>query len=186
MAQERLPLRQTILRLYNGGMSPKFEHVRHKPPTPLQQARPFIIACPPLRSQVNLSRIVRLAGCCGVDRIIVCGSAKVDPKIARDGADSVQIESRRSLPPILKKLSQDGYQIVGLEQTNRSENLHEYRFPHRCVLVLGSERNGITEDVLECLDQTIEIPVWGLPYSYNVATATTMAVYEYCRQFPNG
>jgi len=28
----------------------------------------------------------------------------------------------------------------------------------------------------------IEIPVFGLPYSYNVATATALALYEYCRQ----
>ena len=145
-----------------------------------------MIACPPLRSHVNLSRIVRLAGCCGIDRVIVCGNAKVDPKIARDGADSVQLEARRSLPPVLRKLSQEGYHLVGLEQTNRSQNLHEFKFQHKTCLVIGSERQGITEDVLECLDETIEIPVWGLPYSYNVATATTMAIYEYCRQFPEG
>lgn len=167
-------------------MTPRFEHVRHKPPTTLDRPRPLVIACPALRSQVNLSRMVRLAGCCGVQRFIVCGSGKVDPKIARDGAETVQIETRRSLPPVLKKLSQEGYQLIGLEQTNRSQNLHHFQFPHKTVLVLGSERQGITEDVLECLDETIEIPVWGLPYSYNVATATTMAVYEYCRQYPTG
>ncbi len=36
------------------------------------------------------------------------------------------------------------------------------------------------------LDDVVEIPVWGMPYSYNVATATTMAIYEYCKQFPMG
>jgi hypothetical protein len=25
-----------------------------------------------------------------------------------------------------------------------------------------------------------------MPYSYNVATATVMAMYEYCRQYPDG
>jgi len=25
-----------------------------------------------------------------------------------------------------------------------------------------------------------------MPYSYNVATATSMALYEYCRQYPAG
>jgi tRNA G18 (ribose-2'-O)-methylase SpoU len=52
--------------------------------------------------------------------------------------------------------------------------------------VIGNERAGITEDVLTMLDRVVEIPVWGLPYSYNVATATTMALYEYCKQFPTG
>ena len=36
------------------------------------------------------------------------------------------------------------------------------------------------------LDDVVEIPVWGMPYSYNVATATAMALYEYCRQYPAG
>jgi len=40
--------------------------------------------------------------------------------------------------------------------------------------------------LLELMDEVVEIPVYGLPMSYNVATATAMAVYEYCRQFPNG
>ena len=41
-------------------------------------------------------------------------------------------------------------------------------------------------DFLKLLDDVVEIPVWGMPYSYNVATATTMALYEYCRQYPAG
>jgi tRNA G18 (ribose-2'-O)-methylase SpoU len=40
--------------------------------------------------------------------------------------------------------------------------------------------------LLPLLDKVVEIPVYGLPHSYNVATATTMALYEYCRQFPRG
>lgn len=118
--------------------------------------------------------------------MIVCGSGRVDPKIARDGADTVTLEVRRSLPPVLRKLAAEGFRLVGLEQTTGSQNLHHYSYAHQTVLVLGSERQGISQDVLDCLHDTIEIPVWGLPYSYNVATATTMAVYEYCRQFPNG
>ena len=39
---------------------------------------------------------------------------------------------------------------------------------------------------LNLLDDVVEIPVWGLPYSHNVATAAAMALYEYCRQFPDG
>lgn len=170
-----------------GGRSPEdLEHVRYKPPTRLLQPRPLIVACPQLNSNVNLSRIVRLLGCCGVTRLIVHGRNKVDAKIARDAADTVQLEVRNSLPPVLKRLADEGYRIVGLEQTNRSQDLTHYAFQRPTVLVLGSEKQGITPDVLACLDETVEIPVWGLPYSYNVATAATIAVFEYCRQFPTG
>ena len=60
------------------------------------------------------------------------------------------------------------------------------QFARRTALVIGNERTGLTDDILAQLDDVVEIPVWGMPYSYNVATATTMALYEYCRQFPSG
>ena len=164
----------------------RFVHQRHKAPTELGRPRELIVACPPLRSNVNLSRIVRAASCCGVRRIIVTGRAKVDPKIARDGAEQVTLEMRRSLAPVLRKLQDDAYCLIGLEQTTESDNLHTFSFPRRSVLVLGHERHGIADDVLAILDAAVEIPVYGLPYSYNVATATAMALYEYCRQYPAG
>lgn len=164
----------------------EFVHQRHKPLSPLDQPRELLLACPPLRSNINLSRIIRAAGCCGVTKVIACGTAKVVRKIARDGADQVELEVHRTLPPVLKELKKEGYQLVGLEQTSNSQNLHEFHFQRRTALVIGHEREGLTEDVLALVDHTVEIPVWGLPYSYNAATATVMAMYEYCRQFPRG
>jgi tRNA G18 (ribose-2'-O)-methylase SpoU len=163
----------------------RFEQVRHRPATPLESPRELVVACAPLRSNVNLSTIARTAGCCGVSRMIVCGHARIDRTIARDGAEAVQLEVRHSLPPALRRLRDEGYRLVGLEQTTNSHNLHTYRFDRRTALVIGNERAGLSEAELGLMDDCIEIPVWGLPYSYNVATATAMALYEYCRQFPS-
>ncbi|HZC70466.1 MAG TPA: RNA methyltransferase [Jatrophihabitans sp.] len=162
-----------------------FEQVRHQSPTPLTQPRELVVACAPMRSNVNLSTIVRTAGCCGVQRMIVCGTARIDRTIARDGADAVQLEIRNSLPPALRRLRADGYRLVGLEQTTDSTSLHTYAFRRRTALVIGNERAGLSEAELALLDDCVEIPVWGLPYSYNVATATAMALYEYCKQYPD-
>lgn len=164
----------------------EFVHERHKAPHPLEMSRDLVLACPQLRSNVNLSRIVRVAGCCGVTRMIVCGNAKVDAKIARNATEQVELTFRRSLGPALKSLKTDGYRLIGLEQTSNSTSLHEFVFPRRAVLVIGHERLGLTEEILAMLDDVVEIPVYGLPHSYNVATATTMALYEYCRQYPDG
>lgn len=163
---------------------PEFIHQRHKPPTALERPRDLVLVCAPLRSNVNLSRIVRTASCCGVSRLIACGAAKVDQKISRVAPEDFQVELRRSLPPVLKSLRVDGFHLVGLEQTTNSHNLHEFKFVRKTAIVVGNERLGLTEDALALLDSVVEIPVYGLPYSYNVATAATMALYEYCRQFP--
>ncbi|MGL4511548.1 MAG: TrmH family RNA methyltransferase [Lacipirellulaceae bacterium] len=163
-----------------------FEHVRHRPPRTLQRERELVLACVPLRSKVNLSRIARCAGCCAVPRIVAAAPARLDPEIARDAVQSVKLDVRRSLAPALKELRAEGYRIVGLEQTTESHDLHHYRFERRTALVIGNERGGLDDEILALCDDTVEVPVWGLPHSYNVATATVMALYEYCRQFPDG
>ncbi len=159
-----------------------FTHQRHKPPSVLPPDCELVLACPALRSNVNLSRIVCAASCCGVRRMIVCGPHRIDAKIARDGAQQIVIESRRSLLPALKRLRDERFQLVGLEQTTNSHWLPEFTFPPRTALVIGHERLGLEPAVLAVLDAVVEIPVFGLPHSFNVATATAMTLYEYCRQ----
>lgn len=163
-----------------------FEHQRKKPGTPLTRPRELVVACVPMRSNVNISQIARTASACAIDRMILCGNARLIDKIARDGSESLTIELRRTLAPVLRRLSADGYRLVGLEQATHSQSLHAYRFERRTALVVGNERLGISPQILEMLDDVVEIPVWGLPHSYNAATAANMALYEYCRQFPSG
>jgi tRNA G18 (ribose-2'-O)-methylase SpoU len=163
-----------------------FLQERHKPPTPLQRPRELIVALPPMRSNVNLSRIVRAAGCCGAQKIVCCGNAKVIGKIARDAEEGLPIEVHRTLPPVLKKLRDEGFQLIGLEQTGNSESIYDFHFPRKTVLVVGNERLGIEEEVLRYLDAVVEIPVYGRPYAHNAATAAAMALYEFCRQYPEG
>jgi tRNA G18 (ribose-2'-O)-methylase SpoU len=163
-----------------------FMQKRHEPPTALDRPRELIVACPPMRSNVNLSRIVRAAGCCGVQRMICCGTAKLIEKIARDAEAVLDLQRHRTLSPVLRRLRSESYQLVGLEQTTGSECLYDFAFNRRTVLVVGNERLGIEPDVLVLLDHTVEIPVFGSPLSYNAATAAAMALYEYCRQYPRG
>ena len=163
-----------------------FEHERHKPPSALVRPRELVVAVPPMRSSVNLSRIVRVAGCFGIGRIVAAGGGKVDKKIARDGIEHVTIETHRTLAPVLRKLRSEGYRVVGLEQATGSKLIYEYEFDRKSVLVIGHERHGITPEELAELDDVIEIPVHGRPFSHNAATSAAMAIYEYCRQFPTG
>jgi tRNA G18 (ribose-2'-O)-methylase SpoU len=163
-----------------------FAQQRHKPPAVLQQPRELTVACPPMRSNINLSRIVRAAACCGIPHLICCGNARILPEISRETGESIKIEIHRTLPPVLKRLKEEGYPILGLEQASNSVSIFEFRFPRKAVLVIGNERTGIEDELLRLVDTTIEIPVYGLPYAHNAATATSMALYEYCRQYPLG
>lgn len=164
----------------------QFEHQRHKDGSALDRQREIVVACAPMRSNVNISSIARTASACAVERLILTGNPTLISKIARDGAEELEVSIHRSLAPVLQKLRKEGYRLVGLEQTTNSVSMHSYSFSRRTVLVIGNERTGLTEDILKLLDDVVEIPVYGMPHSFNAATAASMAMYEYCRQFPSG
>ena len=164
----------------------QFEHQRHKDGSALDRPREIVVACAPMRSNVNISSIARTASACAVERLILTGNPTLISKIARDGAEELEVSIHRSLAPVLQKLRKEGYRLVGLEQTTNSVSMHSYSFSRRTVLVIGNERTGLTEDILKLLDDVVEIPVYGMPHSFNAATAASMAMYEYCRQFPSG
>jgi len=163
----------------------RFEHVRHRPPETLSRPRELVVACAPMKSNVNLSHVVRTAGCFGVTRVIGCGAARLEDRIARDGAQSVVLEVHRSLAPVLDRLHEEGYEIVGLEQTTASERLFDFRFVRKTALVIGNERTGLEPDLLQRVDRVAEIPMAGMPHSLNAATSAAIAIYEYARQFPD-
>ena len=164
----------------------QFEHLRHKQGSALSRPRELIVACAPMRSNVNISSVARTASACAVERLVLTGNASLISKIARDGAEELEVSIHRSLAPVLQKLRSDGYRLVGLEQTTNSTSIHSYNFSRRTVLVVGNERTGLTPEILDLLDDVVEIPVYGLPHSFNAATAASMALYEYCRQYPSG
>ena len=162
------------------------QHLRHQPPTALRCPRDLLVALPQMQSQVNVARIVRAAGCFGVRRLLIAGRTKIDPKIAREALEYCEISRHRSLPPVVETWAQEGYRVVGLEQATGSVSIYDYRFQRKSLLVIGHERHGMDETMLQLVHDVVEIPVYGRPLSYNAATSAILGMYEYCRQFPEG
>ncbi len=77
-------------------------------------------------------------------------------------------------------LKKTGYQIIGLEQTNRSELLSEFKpETQKICLILGNEVTGIDSDIIPLLDTAVEIPQFGMKHSLNVSVACGVALYAF-------
>ncbi|KAK3701216.1 hypothetical protein LTR37_015595 [Vermiconidia calcicola] len=96
----------------------------------------------------------------------------------------VQLSSS-GIPEYLRERKREGFVVVGIEQTDRSVLLgsEESVLPEKCVLVVGSEREGIPATVLVECDVLVEIPQRGVTRSLNVQTAVAVVLFEYERQF---
>ncbi|KAJ8763861.1 hypothetical protein K2173_003643 [Erythroxylum novogranatense] len=87
-----------------------------------------------------------------------------------------------SVKHFLEKKKQEGFSILGLEQTTNSVPLDKYAYPKKTVLVLGREKEGIPVDIIHILDACIEIPQLGVVRSLNAHVSGAIALWEYTRQ----
>jgi tRNA G18 (ribose-2'-O)-methylase SpoU len=84
---------------------------------------------------------------------------------------------------LLGRLRSDGYQLVAVEQAHSSvlyTSSGVYRPP--LALIFGHERAGVTTAALQMADVCVEVPVFGMANSLNVAMACSVVGYEILRQ----
>jgi tRNA guanosine-2'-O-methyltransferase len=78
----------------------------------------------------------------------------------------------------------EGYYVVGVEQTFSSVKLSDFSFPTNrpTILLLGKEKEGIPVQFLRAVDQCVEIPQLGVTRSLNVHVSAAISIWEYTRQ----
>ncbi|KAG7955622.1 hypothetical protein I3843_11G082000 [Carya illinoinensis] len=150
--------------------------------------QPFILVASLLDRIPNLAGLART---CEVFK--ASGLAIADASILRDKQfQLISVTAEKWVPIIevpvnsvkvfLEKKKQEGFSILGLEQTANSIPLDQYTFPAKMVLVLGREKEGIPVDMIHVLDACIEIPQLGVVRSLNVHVSGAIALWEYTRQ----
>lgn len=87
-------------------------------------------------------------------------------------------EQSDTIDTVISNLRNQDYTIVGLEQTHDSIPLHQYNAPEKVALLLGREVEGIDPKILEILDKTLEIEMFGKKESFNVVQAAAMSLYH--------
>ena len=75
-----------------------------------------------------------------------------------------------------------GYQVIGLELAVDAVAIHEAPFERDVCLAVGHEDRGISKALLGACDRLVYIPQVGRVGSLNVATATSIGLYELRRR----
>lgn len=155
----------------------------------------IIVIAHNIRSTHNVGAIFRTAEGFGIHKIILSGYTPY-PKIANDsrlphiseklhnqihktalGAESiVPFEYHEALD--LSEIKNQGYRLAGLEQSERSVPLTQYKSPNKVALLIGEEVHGIEAELLATCEDILEIPMVGKKESFNVSVATGIALYQ--------
>lgn len=138
-----------------------------------------------IRTPENLASIYRLADAAGCKNIVLVGDkscleTKQFSKISRRAEKYLTIENYTHEEFI--KINEIFQPLVAIEITSESKNLFETSLPEKCSFVVGNERQGINENILELCDQAIHLPMFGSMGSMNVSHALAISLFEWRRQ----
>ncbi len=144
-----------------------------------------------IRSVLNVGAMFRTADAIGVSRIILSGYSptpidrfgrmRSDFSKASLGSEKTMIwEYVITISPTLKKLKQEGFEIIGVEQDARSVDYKEITLNpnNKVAIVMGTETTGIDSEILKQCDIITEIPMKGMKESLNVSVAAGIILYR--------
>lgn len=140
---------------------------------------PCCVAIPESKHVENVGGIIRTANAFLIGEVIM-EQGSYNKSAA---AGTAAWENIVSTPDIFAYLKERNYTTIALEQHERSIPLWDFKFPERSAIIIGHEVTGMKDEMVAQCDFVIEIPQFGLVESLNVATATSIALYEYSRQW---
>lgn len=150
---------------------------------------PLVVVLDNLRSQHNTGSIFRTADAFRLEAIHLCGITAIPPareihKTALGATESVQWKYFETTRESVMQLKDEGYIIVGIEQTDQSKMISNFKADtdKKYAIILGNEVHGIGDEALALCDLCIEIPQYGTKHSLNVSVSAAIMIWEFFRQ----
>lgn len=145
---------------------------------------PVYVVLNSIRSSYNVGSIFRTSDGAMIEKLYLCGYTPHPPKkevlkTALGSQESVTWEYVKDPKEVIIDLKNKGIKICALELTDSSipyYNVTKNDFP--LCLLIGNEISGVSQDLLDLCDFSIEIPQYGIKQSLNVAVAYGIAIFD--------
>jgi len=147
---------------------------------------PVVVVLDNVRSLNNVGSVFRTSDAFLVEKIYLCGitGTPPHPEIHRSalGAEkSVAWEYVKETIAVVHKLKMLGYNILSVEQVEKSVLLNEYspRSDAKYALVFGNELKGVAQEVVDFSDECLEIPQLGTKHSFNISVSAGIVLWDF-------
>ena len=136
----------------------------------------------------NIGHVIRLAANIGVLKVIVLGEGNLRAskirKTAGTSFDHIPVEFIAT-EELSAHIPAD-YTLTALETVEDAENLFTTNLPDKMALILGNEKYGISEELLNMSSKKVFIPMPGPIKSMNVSHAAAVCLFCWMGKFKNG
>jgi 23S rRNA (guanosine2251-2'-O)-methyltransferase len=147
---------------------------------------PLILVLDSVTDVRNMGAIARTAECAGVHAIVLPakGSAQINADAVKTSAGAlykIPVCRHENFMQTVRFLQESGLQLVCCtEKTNDFIYKPDYTAP--TAIIMGSEEDGIRNDIIRIADHLAKIPMYGEIESLNVSVSAGVILYEAVRQ----
>lgn len=150
--------------------------------------QPFLLLLDRITDVRNFGAIARTAECTGVQCIVIPGrgAAAINSdamKTSSGALNHISVCREPDLTETVKYLQESGITVVACtEKSNRDLYERNTDLTGPIAIIMGSEEDGISPELLRIADVHVKIPLLGAVGSLNVSVATGVVLYEAVRQ----
>ena len=147
---------------------------------------PFILVLDRITDVRNFGAIARTAECAGVHAIVIAakGAAQVTADAIKTSAGAlsrITVCRETNLKRTVEYLQQSGIKVVAASEKGQGD-YYKTDLAGPIAIVMGSEEDGVSNDIIRIADELCKIPLMGKISSLNVSVAAGVMMYEVIRQ----
>ncbi|MEO3406990.1 23S rRNA (guanosine(2251)-2'-O)-methyltransferase RlmB [Mucilaginibacter sp. CAU 1740] len=147
---------------------------------------PLILVLDSITDVRNMGAIARTAECAGVHAIVIPakGSAQINPDAIKTSAGAlykIPVCRHDNFMQTVRFLQESGLQLVCCTEKTQ-DDIYKPDYTAPTAVIMGSEEDGIRNEIIRISDHLAKIPMFGEIESLNVSVSTGIILYEAIRQ----
>ncbi len=148
----------------------------------------FTVAVEDVYQMHNTSAVMRSCEVFGIQELNVIEqkyAKTIDKQIAMGAQKWVDIFEHSSSEACINSLRQKGYQIIATTPHNDSCMIEKFDISKKSALFFGTEKEGLSEEVIQQADGYLKIPMVGFTESLNISVSAAIIIQDITNRLRN-
>lgn len=137
-----------------------------------------------ITSAENVGSIVRSCAALGVNSLVIANETphpfnRRALRVAMGHSHLIKTHMHQDIKKSIKSFQERGYRVFAAEVSENATQLADVQTPRKWVLIMGHEGRGISQDILELVDEVVTIEMQEGIKSFNVGVAASLMMYQF-------
>lgn len=153
-----------------------------------QRTKHFTVVVEDIFQLHNTSAVMRSCEVFGIQELNIIEhrfGKKIDSEIAMGAQKWVDIKKFSTIQNCIDTMKNNGYQIIATTPHDDSCLLHEFDITKPSALFFGTEKEGLSEEIMQQADGFLKIPMVGFTESLNISVSAAIIIQNLTNRLQN-